>query len=483
MSTASPGPKTNQAMSGAPGVEPSWKPGVEPAWKMELQQKLAARRARRGGRDEDQSSANEGMRPQQGAGGARASLAAAVAARYSSLPSYREALAEQAHAAAQAAEDAALHAHAAAEAVLAQIEESRAMERAEREARDAEARAIMQAAEQPAVKLTLDARTQQQFDQHRAALEARQSARDAASGQPVFTPSTPRLTDPIEEVLVTPAVPLAANLIEFPRELVALRKARPRLAEGPLRDIFSERDEAGSQDASQLRIYEVHPGEKHAGQVHPGEVHPGEVYPGEVQSGDAQSGDGRTRPMQPERASARAHTQSRSGHMQSGRSEWSAIRLDSEQPGREQAHPPPKTLAVPLKTASVQDRLMSALVDFALVSVGFLLFVLVFCACTAHPPTGKAALAGSAAVLLGLFIVYQLLFFSFGEATPGMSYAHIALCTFEDNNPTRKAMRRRVGALLLSALPVGLGLLWAVFDEDRLGWHDRISGTYQRSYR
>jgi uncharacterized RDD family membrane protein YckC len=115
--------------------------------------------------------------------------------------------------------------------------------------------------------------------------------------------------------------------------------------------------------------------------------------------------------------------------------------------------------------------------------VGFLLFVLVFCACTAHPPTGKAAFAGSAAVLLGLFIVYQLLFFSFGEATPGMSYAHIALCTFEDNNPTRKAMRRRVGALLLSALPVGLGLLWAVFDEDRLGWHDRISGTYQRSYR
>jgi uncharacterized RDD family membrane protein YckC len=40
-----------------------------------------------------------------------------------------------------------------------------------------------------------------------------------------------------------------------------------------------------------------------------------------------------------------------------------------------------------------------------------------------------------------------------------------------------------VGALLLSALPLGLGLLWAVFDEDRLGWHDRISGTYQRSYK
>ena len=31
--------------------------------------------------------------------------------------------------------------------------------------------------------------------------------------------------------------------------------------------------------------------------------------------------------------------------------------------------------------------------------------------------------------------------------------------------------------------PLGMGLLWAVFDEDHLGWHDRISGTYQRSYK
>ncbi len=460
MSTASPGPNTNQATS-VPRVS-----DLEPAWKIELQQKLAASRARRGSLAEGQPSghddrrsrgadpANE-VRSQQGAGDARASLAAAVAARYSSLPSYREALAQQAHAAAQAAEDAALHAHAAAEAVLAQIEESRAMERAEHEAREAEERARMHAAEQPAVKLSLDARTQQHLDQLRAALEASQSARQPSGEQAVFTPSTPRLSDPIEEVLVTPAVPLPANLIEFPRELIAPRKARPRLAEGPLRDAPGEHDESSSQDPSQLRIFEVDPWEA------------------------------RPEQMQAERAAGRAasRTGNAPGSTSGSASEWSAIRLDSGQPSREQPHPPQKALSVPLKTASIQDRLMSALVDFSLVSAGFLLFVLVFCACTAHPPTGKAAVAGSAVVLLGFFVLYQLLFFTFGEATPGMSYAHIALCTFEDNNPTRKAMRRRVGAFLLSALPVGLGLLWAVFDEDRLGWHDRISCTYQRSYR
>jgi hypothetical protein len=27
---------------------------------------------------------------------------------------------------------------------------------------------------------------------------------------------------------------------------------------------------------------------------------------------------------------------------------------------------------------------------------------------------------------------------------------------------------------------VGLGLVWSVFDEDHLSWHDRISQTYLR---
>jgi uncharacterized RDD family membrane protein YckC len=78
--------------------------------------------------------------------------------------------------------------------------------------------------------------------------------------------------------------------------------------------------------------------------------------------------------------------------------------------------------------------------------------------------------------------VYQLLFFTFSEATPGMRYARIALCTFADDNPTRSAMRRRILAGVLAACPLGIGFLWAWLDDDGLGWHDRISRMYQRSY-
>jgi uncharacterized RDD family membrane protein YckC len=92
------------------------------------------------------------------------------------------------------------------------------------------------------------------------------------------------------------------------------------------------------------------------------------------------------------------------------------------------------------------------------------------------------ALASSVLVLVLLYLLYQALFFSFSESTPGMRCARIALCTFDDENPTRGAMRRRNLAVLLSACPLGLGLLWAAFDEDRLTWHDRLTRTYQRIY-
>ena len=63
-----------------------------------------------------------------------------------------------------------------------------------------------------------------------------------------------------------------------------------------------------------------------------------------------------------------------------------------------------------------------------------------------------------------------------------MRYARIGLCTLSDDNPTRAAMRRRIFAQLLAACPLGMGYLWAFLDDDRLGWHDRISRIYQRSY-
>jgi uncharacterized RDD family membrane protein YckC len=170
--------------------------------------------------------------------------------------------------------------------------------------------------------------------------------------------------------------------------------------------------------------------------------------------------------------------------------------------------------------ASIPRRLAAAAIDASILLAGFLAFAATFllAACRSLPwhataalPTASLALdrhsalarisahaaaqfaahtglqpslalASSVLVLALLVLLYQALFFSFSESTPGMRCARIALCTFDDENPTRRAMRRRVLAVLLSVCPLGLGLLWAAFDEDRLAWHDRLTRTYQRTY-
>jgi uncharacterized RDD family membrane protein YckC len=230
-----------------------------------------------------------------------------------------------------------------------------------------------------------------------------------------------------------PAVPLPANLIEFPRQLVASRKARPRLAEGPLRE-----DADAAPDNAQLRIFEVDP-EQISIAV---DFEPESTMP-----------------------------------------EWSSIRLSAcavTEPA--ELREGVASYAPVLPTAPLGLRMMSAIVDGCIIAGSFFGFTTV-AACTAGQlPTGQTAAIGAAGTLAALTLFYQLLFFTFSEATPGMRYARIALCTFSDENPTRSAMRRRIVAILLAVCPAGLGFFWAFLDDERLGWHDRISRMYQRSY-
>lgn len=399
-----------------------------PSWKQEINDRLTAHRTRR-----TRSSGNQPNLPldldeaaEQESKAAR--VAARVAARYAKAPSFEDMLAaaraaEAAAQAAQEAQQAAHQAHQAAQAMLAGFDEPEVIP--QEPVRDDPERAPEPVAEEVA-----------------PAYSIRPEPRIPIAPPPEKRAPRPPAdvsVDAFEDAFVLPAQPLPAKLLEFPRELIATRKARPRLEEGPLRE---EATIDTQPERSQLRIFEA-----------------------DSVAEEAQKA--RTDAILPI---------------------WSSIRLDAN-PATERAHGQRAGSGSsqhpdsPLQPAPFEDRLMAGIVDVALVLVAFLLFVLVFVACTAHPPTGKAAFTGAAIALAAFFVLYQLLFFSFAEGTLGMRYAHIALCTFDDNNPDRKAMRSRVLALLLSALPLGLGFIWAFFDEDRLSWHDRISRTYQRSYR
>jgi uncharacterized RDD family membrane protein YckC len=253
---------------------------------------------------------------------------------------------------------------------------------------------------------------------------------------PVFEPATP----PTE---------IPANLIEFPRHLIAARRARPRIAEGPLREDGHE-----EHDAAQLRIFEVE-----ATQI------------------------------------------STAPAAESAVTEWSSIVLGAHPATTindayytpeyayhyaQETASPAFNPELPPATAPFNLRLMAAAVDSCIILAAIVAFTAVAAITIGNLPSGhlnlQTAAIAEAGTLVILTALYQLLFFTLSDGTPGMRYARIALCTFDDENPSRSAMRRRVLALFLSVCPLGIGILWAWLDPDRLGWHDRISRMYQRSY-
>lgn len=270
---------------------------------------------------------------------------------------------------------------------------------------------------------------------------------------------------PVFEESPGPPMPLPANLIEFPRQLVASRKARPRYAEGPLRD-----DEAAAAGTEQLRIFEVDPAQISI------------------------------TPETSEPAAATSHPQ------------WTSIWLDT--PGSAPNHVPSHAADVQehaavrpaparLHAAKLSRRVLAGSIDLAITALAGLACAAA-CAGTAGIIAGQTpwrletlrAVAaemlhtvapgtlGLSAILALVLLstLLQAVFFTFSDATPGMRLARIGLCTFSDENPTRAAMRRRIPALVLSTGLLGLGFAWSLLDQDRLTWHDLISRMYQRSY-
>jgi hypothetical protein len=92
--------------------------------------------------------------------------------------------------------------------------------------------------------------------------------------------------------------------------------------------------------------------------------------------------------------------------------------------------------------------------------------------------TGKLfwGLMATALVLIGAF--YGALFAFAGRETTGMHYTDLQLVTFDGFAVDGKSRAARLASTWLSLCSGGLGLLWALADEETLTWQDHISKTF-----
>jgi uncharacterized RDD family membrane protein YckC len=446
-----------------------------PTWKQEVNQRVAAHR----NRNDAEVAPTHVADAQHTAGKRAAGAAARVAARYAKAPSFSEMLAEEARAAVRAAEaasEAAHEAQAAAESVLASLNaelESRPVAQPPRETE-------IFAVAAPTRKLDRETGANRQWIEPVLQSESRpESANAGESGVSVeptveWEPETlPRLAEPAPVIHARHGIekhwlgvhevdredwrgdggnspgdegdqpteasqPIHANLIEFPRELVATRKARPRLVEGPRAAV--------AEPNVQLSIFEVDPGSISLPFTEGEQV---------------------------------AETATPAWPVP----EWTGIKLDAQPEAPEEATTPEPAnapAARALQPAPAGARMMAAVVDFALITAAFLTAALMVATNAKYlPGMREIELYGTLALML-TGVLYEALFHTLANATPGMKYARISLCTFTDESPDREQRWARVGALMLSLLPLGLGMVWLIFDEEHLCWHDRLSQTYLR---
>jgi uncharacterized RDD family membrane protein YckC len=377
---------------------------------------------------------------EQSSSNSRAAAAAArVAARYARTPSYSEMQAAEARGALRAAEAAtkvALEAQAAAQAVLDLIQNGEEhISEGECESQAVQTPAQLQKmAAAPPIQAASGSGIEIRWEEPDMPVRQAQQQNHGISHYPweasADLPNEFEGRYTYESVEAAQDIP--ANLIEFPREIVATRRIRPRISE----------EQSESADPQKLSIFEV-----------------------EQESVS-------TEPIAPSSTTTQERTWIGSS--------WQQIELDEQPQQLPDYYAIVPDDAPKLYQAPFGRRMMATLVDTALIVSLICGLTYLIASQFDHLPSIRVSEVCGAIATLALAALYEWFFLTFAKVTPGMRYAQLSLCTFEEEIPNAEQVKGRLKAMLISVLPVGLGMVWSIFDEDQMSWHDRLSKTYLR---
>jgi uncharacterized RDD family membrane protein YckC len=128
--------------------------------------------------------------------------------------------------------------------------------------------------------------------------------------------------------------------------------------------------------------------------------------------------------------------------------------------------------------ATPTHRLVASGIDAAIILFGFGVLVSIFELMGGSFGAGKLqwlALGGAFALVS---LLYGLIWAIAGRETAGMHFTDLQLISFDGFPLDARSRALRFAATWLSFCSGGLGLLWAMADEENLTWHDHISKTF-----
>jgi uncharacterized RDD family membrane protein YckC len=123
-------------------------------------------------------------------------------------------------------------------------------------------------------------------------------------------------------------------------------------------------------------------------------------------------------------------------------------------------------------------RLMAVAADASMIAIALGLFLAIFYLSGGRLVFTRPAMLLFAGVIGAVVFLYRLLWCLGDGDSPGMRFAGLRLVDFDGRRPQREQRSIRLAASVLSMASAGLGLVWALVDEESLTWHDHISKTF-----
>ena len=128
--------------------------------------------------------------------------------------------------------------------------------------------------------------------------------------------------------------------------------------------------------------------------------------------------------------------------------------------------------------ASIEERRLAGLIDVGCLLFAYGGFLTLFGSLGGQFTFSKLSAVMCVATFVIVYLQYFALFTVFGGTTPGMMMRGLHVVSFSGEPPTPRQMLWRSAGYMLSAGTFFMGFLWALWDEDALTWHDRLSRTY-----
>jgi len=127
--------------------------------------------------------------------------------------------------------------------------------------------------------------------------------------------------------------------------------------------------------------------------------------------------------------------------------------------------------------APLVERRRAGALDVAFLLGAYAAFLTLFCGLGGHFAFTRLDALVQLATLGLLYAQYVALFTYFAGATPGMTLRGLRVVSLDGLEPSPRQLLWRSFGYLVSAGTMMLGFVWALWDEDQLSWHDRISQT------